>query len=260
MNSQSNDLHSSCVNQNNYYVFTPLLSQEVFISIVAEVNRSFKKRVDLSVNHQYVIGTVTSQSGLSDWTFSLDFNDKGDLTGNYIVLSCNNTQSNIPVRVGEMIKQRIQAKTQTTSKSCISNCCNCGAAIQSNQTICPYCGTDQRSQTEKIIEQRSRLATEEYKARKVVDIDYQKEIAKLEKEVDKYRKKSNKDFYRLERRERIKDHLERVFERIVYRLTILAIWFFLTYVPWKTGHFFIAVLIGFFGFFVVLYYMFKQKY
>ncbi len=53
-----------------------------------------------------VYGIVESQSGLSEWSFTIDFNDYGHITGEYWITT-DNDDSIIPERVAGRIREAI---------------------------------------------------------------------------------------------------------------------------------------------------------
>ncbi len=86
------------------------ISQYDFEQIVFTSIKLIKKRkINVSINNAIIYGTVTSQSGISTWNFELDFNDWGELTGNYH-LSADNSDSVIPNRLAELISQEIKSR------------------------------------------------------------------------------------------------------------------------------------------------------
>lgn len=60
-----------------------------------------------------VYGTVRSQSGISEWSFELDFNDWGHITGQYWERS-ENSDSQIPRLIGDRIKEEIEARIESS--------------------------------------------------------------------------------------------------------------------------------------------------
>ena len=86
--------------------FNDGISYAEFVSIVERIAKPIK-RLKISIEGPIVYGTVRSQSGISTWRFVLDFNDWGHITGVYRS-SKENTDSDIPDRVGEQIKKEIK--------------------------------------------------------------------------------------------------------------------------------------------------------
>lgn len=95
---------------NSCFSFPDNLPQETFQSIVFHCVKQIKnKQINIKIENATVYGTVSSQSGLTNWTFSIDFNDYGMLTGKYWLKS-ENKDSLIPPRVATAIKSEIESK------------------------------------------------------------------------------------------------------------------------------------------------------
>ena len=75
--------------------FNNNITKEDFITAVYACQKSIKRIKNITIDGVTVHGLVTSQSGLSEWEFSIDFNDYGKLTGNYWIES-DNEDSVIP--------------------------------------------------------------------------------------------------------------------------------------------------------------------
>ena len=92
-------------------LFEDGISQSEFVKIVeSEASYISHKRLrDVTVSWSTVYGTVRSQSGLSDWSFSLDFNDFGHLTGRFWATSDNN-DSILPKSLGKRISDEIHRR------------------------------------------------------------------------------------------------------------------------------------------------------
>ena len=78
------------------------ITEEDFSNIVSDVSKKIKRLKSLYNDGPIVYGVVESQSGISEWNFSLDFNDYGHFTTKYWTTS-DNKDSNIPERVGKLI-------------------------------------------------------------------------------------------------------------------------------------------------------------
>ena len=64
-------------------------------------------RIDnVHIQGPVIYATVSSQSGISTWNFSIDFNDYGHITGIYWARS-SNAQSSIPKNLADRISDRI---------------------------------------------------------------------------------------------------------------------------------------------------------
>ena len=93
--------------KSTYCTFSDGISLQDFEQLAFLAAKQVKKRhIDVYVNGPVVIGTVQSQSGLSSWSFSIDFNDYGHITGAYW-LSSENTDSPIPKHIAESMREFI---------------------------------------------------------------------------------------------------------------------------------------------------------
>ena len=115
--------------------------------------RGIKRIRSLQVEGPVISGTVRSQSGLSDWSFKIDFNDYGKLTGSYWLTSGNKV-SNIPTVLADRIVEQIndypegfenefQKETGKEKKRAriFGYCPCCGKGItDENATECEECG------------------------------------------------------------------------------------------------------------------------
>lgn len=82
------------------------ISRTEFNEIVEKELKAIKRINDFSINDTVIRARVRSQSGISEWRFTVDFNDYGKITGNYWLNSKNN-DSQIPESVAENIKKSI---------------------------------------------------------------------------------------------------------------------------------------------------------
>lgn len=82
------------------------IAQEAFNAIVDSACKSIKRVTSFTVDGPVIYGVVRSQSGISDWKFTIDFNDYGKISGKYWILSKNN-KSQIPKVIAERIKEEI---------------------------------------------------------------------------------------------------------------------------------------------------------
>ena len=126
------------------------LSEEEFSRIVAESGRGIKRLISISCSASSVKGVVRSQSKLTEWTFWLDFNDWGRLTGSYWTTSENN-DSVIPKVVGDRISsavisraKRVEPEPEGPPIEFIS-CPHCGAWVEADLSRCLQCGRPLRS-------------------------------------------------------------------------------------------------------------------
>lgn len=89
--------------------FAGKLSQNDFCTIIKRVHKRMSKRLRIDyVESTVVAATFYSQSGLSNWSFKIDFNDFGDVTGEYWWLSKCYCESNIPEFFADQIKNEIE--------------------------------------------------------------------------------------------------------------------------------------------------------
>ncbi len=84
------------------------ISKDEFNEIVEKELKAIKRINDFSINDTVIRARVRSQSGISEWRFTVDFNDYGKITGNYWLNSKNN-DSQIPESVAENIKKSIMS-------------------------------------------------------------------------------------------------------------------------------------------------------
>ena len=79
------------------------ISEDEFEEIVENAARTIKRLTQIKVIGPVVYGSVRSQSGLTDWNFTLDFNDYGEIAGR-----CWLTQDNADSKIPNVLKERIQ--------------------------------------------------------------------------------------------------------------------------------------------------------
>jgi hypothetical protein len=84
------------------------------------VNKSAKhiKRLTVHIDGHIVHGIVLSQSKLSSWTFNLDFNDYGKVTGEYWCYS-DNRDSLIPNNLGNRVKESLRERIEAEERSAV---------------------------------------------------------------------------------------------------------------------------------------------
>lgn len=83
------------------------ISKETFEKIVFEETKRVKRITSTIINGPTIICSVISRSGISEWNFSIDFNDYGNLTGKYWV-SSDNSDSQIPSLIAQNISDKIK--------------------------------------------------------------------------------------------------------------------------------------------------------
>ncbi len=83
--------------------YDKIITRNVFEDIAFKCAKRIKRISDIKIGNGTVKATVSSQSGISEWEFVLDFNDYGKFTGSYW-LERENFDSEIPERLGSMIQ------------------------------------------------------------------------------------------------------------------------------------------------------------
>lgn len=130
--------------------FVDGFSEYEFKQIVKKAGKNIRRLSEVSVDGPVVYGVVQSQSGISEWNFKLDFNDYGHITGTYW-LSSDNDDSNIPERLGDLIRSAIHSHSSEDDYEPDSEpeygycgngfCPHCGKRqTVSNAAFCIYCG------------------------------------------------------------------------------------------------------------------------
>ena len=133
------------------------ISKDEFYAMVKRSGKGIRRIADLYAYGATVHGTVRSQSGVSEWRFTIDFNDYGKLTGTYW-LSTGNGDSDIPRIVAARIAEQIRAfpnhlddasdddlrreRAQETHRTQTgARCPYCGEQIPNKEAkFCMYCG------------------------------------------------------------------------------------------------------------------------
>lgn len=87
--------------------FDEQLSFEDFQSLAIEVAKPIK-RLFVTIDRHFVCGEVRTVSGVNSWTFKLDFNDFGKVTGNYWFAYQENTDSTIPSSYAKQLSAAIE--------------------------------------------------------------------------------------------------------------------------------------------------------
>mgnify|MGYP000282311314 CR=1 FL=1 len=89
--------------------FSKGITKKEFESIAHQTSVGIKRLKEIYVEGPVVHGTVRSQSGLNIWTFKIDFNDYGHVTGNYWIYS-DNSDSDIPKFFANKIQESIYGR------------------------------------------------------------------------------------------------------------------------------------------------------
>lgn len=122
--------------------FSDGISMDEFRHIVKQSVRYIKRVKILPIDDAIVYGTVRSNSGLSEWNFTIDFNDYGHLTGKYWLQS-DNEDSDVPRVIAEKISALIRSfpdgfkQSQSSSKGTEYD--------NSNATVTDSCGNETES-------------------------------------------------------------------------------------------------------------------
>ena len=93
--------------KSNSFKYPECISSEDFEKIVRDAIKPIKKKIKhIEIENGKIHGIVTSISGLSDWTFTIDFTKSGRLVEKYKINSAN-ADSLIPKRIAETVKDKI---------------------------------------------------------------------------------------------------------------------------------------------------------
>ena len=82
------------------------ISQEEFEELAFNIAKKIKRITNIWTDEAIVHCTVESQTHISEWKFSLDFNDWGHLTGTFWTFT-ENQDSNIPHNFGMKLSGKI---------------------------------------------------------------------------------------------------------------------------------------------------------
>ncbi len=92
----------SCV-----YIFDQGLNEDEFRAIVYSCAKKIKRIKKVEIDGLAISCLAVSQSGITQWRFTLDFNDYGKLTGK-CYSSSENSDSNIPERLNDLIYVKLE--------------------------------------------------------------------------------------------------------------------------------------------------------
>ena len=98
--------------KNTFCRFSPELTQSDFKELAISVAKPIK-RLKVSVENEFVIGEVRTSSGINTWTFKLDFNDYGRISGRYWFRFRDNVDSQIPDSYAKQLKSAIEEHLRT---------------------------------------------------------------------------------------------------------------------------------------------------
>ena len=101
------DSNKEVVRKNTPFLFPDnLMTEYEFRDIAIRIAKPIK-RLTVSVDNQFIHGTVRTKNGINTWEFTIDFNDYGTLTGNYWMRYVENSDSQIPSRYAEQLSSAI---------------------------------------------------------------------------------------------------------------------------------------------------------
>ena len=86
--------------------FDEELSYQDFKKLAIDTAKQIK-RLFVTVEGHFVYGEVRTVSGTNSWTFKLDFNDYGNITGNYCFSYIENNDSTIPTSYARQLSDSI---------------------------------------------------------------------------------------------------------------------------------------------------------
>ena len=100
------DSNEEVTRKNTPFHFPDNMTESEFSNIAIRIAKPIK-RLTVSVDDQFVRGTVRTTSGINTWNFTIDFNDYGTLTGNYWMHHVENTDSQIPYNYAKQLSSAI---------------------------------------------------------------------------------------------------------------------------------------------------------
>lgn len=92
--------------KNTICTFDGSISYDEFQAVVRSAAKTIRRLKVTEIDGPIVRCSVRSSSGLSTWDFTLDFNDYGDITGEYWV-SSDNDESTVPTVFAERIQDAL---------------------------------------------------------------------------------------------------------------------------------------------------------
>lgn len=98
--------------------FSNGITEDEFSTMAYRIAKRIR-RLRISVKGPRIVGDVESQSGISTWSFEIDFNDYGQVTGAWWMLYKENFDSNIPTRFAELLQQEIENKLSKLTRDCV---------------------------------------------------------------------------------------------------------------------------------------------
>ena len=123
--------------------FNDDLPREAFLRIVRNAVRGVKRLKITSIDGPVINGTVRSQSGISDWQFSIDYNDYGHISGKYWLQNYVG-DSEIPEVIAKRIRNDIleYLKNPTSREASINDGAEKRCKTEHHYKFCPYCGKE----------------------------------------------------------------------------------------------------------------------
>ena len=125
------------------------IPQRDFTIMAKQAAKKIRRINYLDVDGARVYGYVTSQSGISEWGFKLDFGNLDQLSGQYTEYS-ENEDSDIPSIVAETIKEAVLAYPDMVlnRSSFYAFCPHCGKRLPGTpENFCPLCGAELSEET-----------------------------------------------------------------------------------------------------------------
>ena len=95
--------------KNTPFVFSQEIPIQLFNYAVEKAIKKIKRINSFYINGPIVEAWVTTQSGINEWWFKIDFNNYGHYTGKYWIKS-ENKDSEIPDRVAQLIVEEISRR------------------------------------------------------------------------------------------------------------------------------------------------------
>lgn len=130
--------------KNTVCCFDKDISKEEFYVMVRRGGKGIWRIVDLYADGTMVYGIVQSKNGVSNWTFRLDFNDYGKLTGKYRIFA-DDKNSDIPKIIADRIARQIRSFPEMADSDFDEEVYNeeiREEIREQAEACCPYCGKE----------------------------------------------------------------------------------------------------------------------
>ena len=131
----SNEEHER---KNTPCYFDERITFDEFKKIAIDVAKPIK-RLHVFVNNQFVTGEVKTVSGINSWTFEIDFNDFGKITGDYWFVYSGNTDSDIPSNYAKKLSNAIRYFIENKSYESCEEATDYDEDLE-EEHFCPNCG------------------------------------------------------------------------------------------------------------------------